>query len=234
MIKRLLGTLSTLGMAGIAGALTAAMATANPANATLMLEIDDAVSGPITFIDNVGPDLDSRLGVLAINTSIGEFDLVFSLAQSKPFIGGPTVPIIDVTFAVISFNVGGTLTVSVTNTDFQGSGTNVGICEVGGTTGGTIDYACFFDGSNTAFAQTEQIAGVGPFSGLFAGGANGTFDVNGLYSLTDVLTITHGGGIVTTIGNANIRMIPEPSTLSLFATGLAGLGFMGWRRRRRV
>ncbi len=27
--------------------------------------------------------------------------------------------------------------------------------------------------------------------------------------------------------------VPEPSTLALFATGLAGLGFMGWRRRSK-
>ena len=29
-------------------------------------------------------------------------------------------------------------------------------------------------------------------------------------------------------------VIPEPSTLALFATGLAGLGFVGWRRRKRL
>jgi len=220
-----------LNAALLVGAFGAAMAAASPANALLMISVDDGVSSSV-FIDNVGADLDNRLGVLGINTSSGNFSLVFSLAQSQPFIGSPTDPIVDLTFAVTSFNGGGTLTVSITNTDFQGSGTNVGICGIGGITGGTVDYACFFDDSNTAFAQTEQIAGLGPFSGgVFAEAASGAFDVNGLYSLTDVLTITHGGGTVMTTGNSNIR-IPEPQTLAIFATGLAGLGFMMRRRRR--
>jgi hypothetical protein len=32
---------------------------------------------------------------------------------------------------------------------------------------------------------------------------------------------------------SNFVPIPEPSTLALFATGLAGLAFFGWRRRSR-
>ena len=35
-------------------------------------------------------------------------------------------------------------------------------------------------------------------------------------------------------GSYSISAAPEPSTLALFATGLALLGFMGWRRRRAV
>ena len=42
-----------------------------------------------------------------------------------------------------------------------------------------------------------------------------------------------GGAFVTELAVLSMPMhdVPEPSTLSLFATGLAGLGFMGWKRR---
>ena len=37
---------------------------------------------------------------------------------------------------------------------------------------------------------------------------------------------------ITSLTLIPLVSVPEPSTLSLFATGLAGLGFMGWRRKR--
>ncbi len=53
-----------LNAALLAGAFGAAMAAASPANAMLMLSVDDGVSPSVVFTDNVGADFDSRLGVL--------------------------------------------------------------------------------------------------------------------------------------------------------------------------
>ena len=49
------------------------------------------------------------------------------------------------------------------------------------------------------------------------------FDPYGSFSIIQWTPGNNGGG-----------SIPEPSTLALFATGLAGLGFVGWRRRERL
>ena len=62
-----------------------------------------------------------------------------------------------------------------------------------------------------------------------AGGHSLTIDLSGIsYNAGDMTQIYF------TVYHAEPEPVPEPSTLSLFATGLAGLGFMGWRRRKRV
>ncbi len=48
------------------------------------------------------------------------------------------------------------------------------------------------------------------------------------------LTLTFLAGDRNGVDGVYYGQIPEPSTLALFATGLALLGFIGWRRRRVV
>ena len=48
------------------------------------------------------------------------------------------------------------------------------------------------------------------------------------------LSAGHDGGVGTWSSVTVPGPVPEPTTLTLFATGLAGLGFMGLRRRRMV
>lgn len=57
-------------------------------------------------------------------------------------------------------------------------------------------------------------------------------------SVAAILSANQSGGPGTAIGwaltNANVSPTPIPATLPLFATGLGGLGLLGWRRKRKA
>ncbi len=63
------------------------------------------------------------------------------------------------------------------------------------------------------------------------------FEGNMTFTITSGITspITFNSiRFTTAAGQFEVGSAPEPSTLALFATGLALLGFIGWRRRRSV
>ncbi len=63
---------------------------------------------------------------------------------------------------------------------------------------------------------------------------SGTFTATGtstrlLFTSTSVSNSPSGGNLVDDV---NVLPVPEPSTVALLGSGLLGLGFCGWRRRR--
>jgi hypothetical protein len=105
--------------------------------------------------------------------------------------------------------------------------------DIFGTAENSITYEAFWDPANAVFGQINQIAStLGPFGpGLFAGSTTGAGFGNALYSITQVVNITHSAAGVTQF---EASLIPEPALLSLFGLGLAGFGIAAKRRRAKV
>jgi hypothetical protein len=75
--------------------------------------------------------------------------------------------------------------------------------------------------SNTAFASYVLSTSIGPITG--------TSDITSGQSFST----SAGALILTSAGNATwASAVPLPAALPLFATGLVGLGLLGWRRKK--
>lgn len=203
---------------------------------TLMLK--DGVINK-TILDNDGVyDTNPILGVIGYSSSTTEFQISWAGASSSghtPW-GDPTLPQIDLASVMLtSFNPGvHTMSIKFSDTDLG----PLKLPEIRssfsltGTTNATAEIATYMDVQNVLFGE-----------GLLLGSATLTgpnssesdymrFDPmpTGLVSLTSIMTITHTGA-----GNSNVtaKMVPtpEPGTLMLLGSGLAGIGF--YKRRRK-
>jgi hypothetical protein len=239
----------------LSGILVAAMAlalivgTSTRAEGAFMAAIcnDIACSGTgdtIVTDGGVG-DLDPTVGVILMSFATGGFTTNINVAQSKPAIGSPTAPQLDVNYTATGI---GNAWLFATDTGFTGIGTpvlQIAVTQPPCTdptaplpcaTGNTVDGRAWGGDSNTEFDITGNLLVNLPDLTTTPASASGTGPTVGLtfnpYSLTigvNVIRTVAG----TTTGDLNLMVVPEPATMALFGLGLMGFGAASRRRRQK-
>jgi len=212
----------------MAVALLSIVATSRSAQAGPLLKLTD---GTTTQIIADGDSLDSALmpGVVTFSGTIGNFLINVSTGISKPVLGNPALPQLDLNSINVTGAGTGTLAISFTDTDFTALGPDSTWYQsgIGGVVaaGGTLTYSTYLGTSNTPWGMDVSLGSgtfaSGPFSDIFVSPSI----VNNLpYSLTQVVSVTHTGSWQSSSFNATLdASVPEPGTLMLFGTGLMGL-----------
>lgn len=184
----------------------------------------------ITISDGGAGDTLALSGAINFNGSIGDWFINVSTGLSKPVLGSPSSPHMDLN-SINTSNAQGstTITLMFSDTDFTQLGT--GVAAWGGTAGGTIKYDTYWSATNSLFAMdnlmTSESFGTGAFSGTTTGGPTGVSP----YSLTQVVTITHAAGVKNSSFDAELRVSDSGSTIALLGAALATLGLISRRRK---
>jgi hypothetical protein len=185
---------------------TALVASALTASATLQLRMSDGITTIIVADQGIG-DANPAVGVIAYIGPVGAVwvsDLTGGV--SKPLVGSPTAPELDLITRDVSVGAG-SLSVELTDTGFIGGGTAG--AAIGGNTVGNVTYLAYINSNNVAFAKTTLIAAQGPFPpGPFSGNAVGLVTAN-TYSMT-IYTIINHSGPGKTACDASLFVTPQP------------------------
>ncbi|HEB49263.1 MAG TPA: PEP-CTERM sorting domain-containing protein [Desulfobulbus sp.] len=197
---------------------------AGSAGATPILTISDG-SSTVTIQDGVGNSLD---GIISYSGSIGAWDVTMSLASSYPAIGTLGAPEMHLTGSSVALTDGGTLTFtfedkfSSWNNDLDGL-----ISSFGGYGSGNVTFSTYLD--------DVQLANFGPVSGAFSDSMVSMVvpDYPDDYILKIVGVIDNPASGLATSFDGGIAPVPEPATMLLFGTGLAGLAGVVRKKKKQ-
>lgn len=197
-------------------------------------------AGPttVTIEDQIGGDLNGSAGSILWVGSVDGWTVNVAAALSKPFLGSPANPVLDITYSVThtSGAAATTLTIESTDTGFTPLPGYPLLGTINGNaigTGLTGTYEIFYDNTNTEFGTTT-----GSLAANFGGGSymetTGLLPVAGAipYSITQRLVFSAPLGVTTT-GDAKLEAVPEPATIGIFSVAGIGLGLIRFSRRRK-
>ena len=209
------------------------------AHAGAQFKISDGVT-TVTVLDNGPGDSDPTVGVILYAPGGGGpfpgLLVTVDTGISKPV--HPFPGTIDLSAIEVTSTSAGAqnfiLQLSDTDFSFPQGATHL-VMSLGGTltgSGNTISFDGYEGNTNTIFGTSglhvgPATFGPGAFSGLLLAGS---FPV-APYSLTEIVSIHFAGPGVTSF-DTELRVVPEPATLTLLGLGGLGLAACAWRRRK--
>jgi hypothetical protein len=239
----------TLKFAAALAAVAAVTAWTAPANAVLMVTMQDELGATFHCVDNGGAcDFSGAAdSLLTLNNAVGSFQVTGTISTSQT---GLLNLLSLVNFGAINNDTAAhTLNMYVSDTDFlgpvSGIASSAGILFSNAVGSGPSSLEFYADTGNTQGANLINFPGVLLASAVqtpttnpqqFLGNDFAAFSDPNLFSMTQVAHINlRGGGSFTDFGMnmQNVNAVPVPAALPLLGSVVAGFGAFGaWRRRK--